>query len=230
MISMKRGVKPIFICFVGMDGSGKTSLSHKLVALMRQNNMETEYVWNRFEARILTPFFKIGKALFFQGKDIMRDYAEYSVIRKKVFQNRIIGAVYGYLLSFDYFWQIWLKVRIPLMRHKNIVCDRYIYDTVVDLATDLNYSDSKRNSVLRNFLRLSPKPDMIFLIDLPEEIAYQRKTDVPSINYLRERREIYLNIGKECGMTLLDGSKELGELENLILNKVKAFLQIDKEA
>ena len=116
------------------------------------------------------------------------------------------------------------------MRHKNIVCDRYIYDTVVDLATDLNYSDSKRNSVLRNFLRLSPKPDMIFLIDLPEEIAYQRKTDVPSINYLRERREIYLNIGKECGMTLLDGSKELGELENLILNKVKAFLQIDKEA
>ena len=67
--------------------------------------------------------------------------------------------------------------------------------------------------LLKKCFRIAPKPDIAFLIDLPEEIAYQRKNDTPSIGYLKERREIYLNIGNEYEMMILDGTKSLEELK-----------------
>lgn len=56
-------------------------------------------------------------------------------------------------------------------------------------------------------------PDILFLIDLPEEIAHKRKDDVPSVDYLRDRRKMYLYIGNEYKMTILDGSMPLDELK-----------------
>lgn len=230
MISMKMGGKPIFICFVGIDGSGKTTQAKRLIELMQERGVKSKYVWNKFEPRLAAPFLKIAKVLFFRKKGIFENYREHTRTKRRLLANPVVSTVYQYLWLIDYLSQIFFKTRIPLMCGKSVVCDRYIYDPVVDLAVDLNYSERKIKGMLSKISPLFPKPDVIFLIDLPEEIAYQRKDDIPSLEYLKKRRGIYLNIGKERGMTLLDGSKDLVELENLILNEVRAFFQIDKEA
>jgi dTMP kinase len=74
--------------------------------------------------------------------------------------------------------------------------------------------------MLSNLFKVIPSPDIVFLIDVPEEIAFSRKDDVPDINYLRERRSTYLKVANWCNMIVVDGSKTLSEIENLILNKV----------
>jgi len=125
-------------------------------------------------------------------------------------------------LMFDYSLQIIFKVKLPLIFGKNIVCDRYIYDTMItDLSVDMNYSRDKVTNVLKNLLRFFPEPNITFLIDVPEEIAYKRKDDTPSIEYLRERREIYLDVGRKYGMIILDGSKRLEELQLELQSVIK---------
>ena len=47
---------------------------------------------------------------------------------------------------------------------------------------------------------------------MQEEIAFQRKDDTPSVEYLKERRKFYLDVGKEFGINVLDGAKGLQEL------------------
>jgi dTMP kinase len=62
-------------------------------------------------------------------------------------------------------------------------------------------------------LDFAPPPDLIFLIDLPESIAFQRKDDTPSLYYLKERREIYRWLSREYKMEVIDGTKSMAEVE-----------------
>jgi dTMP kinase len=215
---MKRGV---FICFTGIDGSGKTTLAKSLVEIMKRNGIECRYVYNRYNPFMLKPFIVVARAIFLRGNDMFEDYTEDSNAKKRIFKNHLLSVIYQSFLLFDYSLQIFIKVKIPLILGKNIICDRYIYDTVcTDLAVDMNYSNEKKIDMLRKCFYLFPKPDMTFLIDIPEEIAYGRKDDIPSVDYLKDRRNIYLEIGRAYKMISLDGTKDLVELEGTVVSKV----------
>lgn len=218
--------KGFLICFVGIDGSGKTTLAKKLVEMMVKDGIKSKYIYNRFIPLMLRPIMMMGKKLFLRGENMFDDYAGYSGKTKKLFKNRFLSAIYQDFLLFDYFFQVVLKVKIPLMLGKNIVCDRYVYDTIItDLAVDLDYSIEKIKKMIERYLHLFPKPDLIFLIDVPEEVAYQRKDDVPSIDYLKERRKLYLDISEEYGMVVLDGCKDLTELKKQVQKEAFEYIK-----
>ena len=58
-----------------------------------------------------------------------------------------------------------------------------------------------------------------------EEIAFKRKDDVPSIDYLKEKREIYLNIAKDLKMNILDGSLPKDEVREKLKKKVLEMIK-----
>ena len=225
---MRKNKKAFLICFIGMDGSGKTTQAKALADAMQKAGIKTKYVLNRFEPCITRPFIRVTKMLFFRGKGQLQNYPEYSHTKKRLFSNPLISLAYTNLLLVDYFFQNLVRIRIPLMRHNIVICDRYVHDTVVDLAVDQDYSDQKIRSMLKRFLFLAPKPVDIFLPDLPEETAFQRKDDIPSIGYLKERREIYLNMARDYGMVILDGSLDVTSLGSLLENKVISLTTASK--
>jgi dTMP kinase len=211
-----------FICFTGIDGTGKTTLSKELVKSLNEKGVKCKYVYARLNPRILKPFSLIGNWIFLRGKEASQNYFEYSKMKKKTLEKHsFLSRIYEQILLLDYMLQIFFKVKVPLIFGKNIVCDRYIYDTVItDLSVDMNYSEDKTIRLLDNIFRFFPEPDITFLVEVSEEIAYERKNDIPSIEYLRERRNIYLNIGKKYRMAILDGTKKREELQCEIEKKV----------
>jgi len=210
------------VCFIGIDGSGKTTQAKALVRALGEHGIKSKYVWNRFQPRMMMPFILIGKALFFRGKDVLGNYAQYSNSKKGLFQNPIIAILYQYLLLLDYIIQTLIQVRLPLSRGKSLVCDRYVHDIVADLAVDFSYSSEAIRKRLNRILLILPKPDLVFLIDVPEEIAYQRKDDVPSIELLKQRRKAYLDMAK--GVIMVDGGRSAAEVENSIRAEVKEVI------
>ena len=220
--------KSFFICFTGIDGTGKTTLSKELVELLNEKGIKCKYVYARLNTHILKPFVLFGEWIFLRGKDVFKDYSEYSNTKRKAIKKHpLLSSVYRQILLFDYFFQVFFTVKFPLIiLGKNIVCDRYVYDTVVtDISVDMDYSRDMVITLLNNLLRFFPKPDITFLIDAPEEIAYQRKNDTPSVNYLRERSEMYLDIGKEYGMTILDGYKDLTVLKEEVQKEIFEYIK-----
>jgi len=216
----------ILVCFVGIDGSGKTTLAKALAAVMKEKGIKCKYVYNQFNPVISKPFMLLGKTIFLHKKDVFNNYSDYFNAKRKLFKNNILSRIYKYFILLDYFIQVLFRVCIPLLLNRNIICDRYIHDVLINLAVDLNYSNDKIVNLLKNCLHFLPKPDLVFLIDVPEGIGMERKNDVPSIDYLRRRRKIYLDVGRECGSVILDGTKSLEDLKNLIQKEVFGKVKI----
>lgn len=226
---MKRG-RPFLICFIGIDGSGKTTQAKALVQVLKARGVESRYVWSGFKPLLIKPFLIIVKAIFFHDKDMFEDYSEYSSTKKRLFRDSGLSAAYKYLVLLDYLMQsiirTMVQVKIPFMLGKSIVCDRYVHDIVVDLGADLNFSSQRTKNMLKGLMSLFPEPDLIFLLDVPEEVGFQRKSDIKyTIDVLRRRRKIYLEIGKEFRITKLDSNqRSLGEVKNIIQDRVLAFI------
>lgn len=214
-------INHFFICFTGLDGGGKTTQAMKLVESLKTKGIKCEYVYARLNPFILKPFMLMGEKIFLNKKNIYDDYINYSNTKKNaISKHSFLSQIYEKILLFDYFIQMCIKIKIPLLFGKSIVCDRYIFDTVVtDIYVDMQYSNEKLINLLNILFHLFPKPDMTFLIDIPEEIAFNRKDDTPSIEYLKERRDMYLHVGEIYNMIVLDGSLDRNKLQILIREK-----------
>jgi thymidylate kinase len=107
---------------------------------------------------------------------------------------------------------------------KIVVCDRYVYDLLVDLGTNFGYNSEQIGKLCKSrLLCLFPKPDLVFLLDLPPEVAYERKEDVP-LSYLRDRRALYQSMGKLQGVELVDATANIEELGNILHRRTMELL------
>lgn len=216
----------MLICFVGMDGTGKTTQAKRLVAALQAKGIKSRYGWNGYEQFLTWPLIALGQALFLQKKDAFKDYAGYSQTKRGLFKNGFLSWAYELLVLLDYLAQTMVKVVIPLMLGRTVVSDRYIYDLVVNLAVDLDYPEAKIWSIVDKLSFLLPKPDLIFFLDNPEQVSYGRKSDIPSIAHLTNRRRIYLDMARKAGATVLDGSRGLEEVESAIQGEIRQRLGV----
>lgn len=188
--------KTALICFTGIDGSGKTTLAKELIKDLKENGIRVEYRWGKFESSLLRLLILVKNKLLLHESDLKENYERSLKLKNNLFNNNLISMLYEYFVLVNYTFQVIFKIAIPLKMGKNIICDRYVYDTIVDLALDLRYSDGKIKYRLNQLFRLLPRPDVLFFIDVPEEVAFRRKNDIPSIEFLRNKKEVYFKILK----------------------------------
>jgi thymidylate kinase len=217
-MSHKRNVKGTLVCFVGIDGSGKTTLANSLIANCKRHGITCRYVWGGFNSSftVFKPLIAIAKSTVFRGNRFM----EQSRTRGRVVTNTLLSTIYQYLMLVDYVFQAFFKIRVPLAFGRNVVCDRYIYDLVASIAVILGYSSPRAHNLLDRSLAALPRPHVVFLVDLPVELALKRKDDTIAVDSLPRRREIYLQMAHQHGMIVLDGTRDSGELAQLVTAEV----------
>lgn len=121
----------------------------------------------------------------------------------------------------DYYLQVLFKIVIPIVRNEVVVCDRYIYDIMINVAINYKWSSVSLAQRFQRFpLRIFPKPDKIFLIDVSEEIAFKRKNDISSVNYLIDRRNLYKYLSPEIGMVMINGNDTIENVHREILDSL----------
>jgi len=219
--------KSIFICFTGIDGSGKSTQAKKLVENLSRSGVKSKYVY----ARLVPIIFKLlligGNLFFLRDKNINNDYENRLHTKKNTLKKHIfLSKIFYKIMLFDYSLQLLCKIKIPILLNKNIVCDRYIYDTIItDIAVDMGYSEEDIFNQIERCLSILPTPDIIFLIDLPEEVAYKRKTDISSVGYLRDRRKYYLSAADKFKMIKIDGDGGIEDIEQKIFDETLLKLE-----
>jgi len=216
-----------FICLIGIDGSGKTTQAVKLAEAIRGEGIRVKYVWIGWVPTMLNPIIKLGKLLLIRRKNIDEtNYEDFTMVKKDLFGNRLLAQLWMYYVLFDYAIQIFIKVTIPLLLGRVVICDRYIYDIFVNLSTSygLPEDDVLKLPKSRKVLFLFPKPTYVFFLDASERIAFERKDDVPSMDYLVEHRRFYSKICDKVGVTRIDSSDAPEQIHRQLTEKVFQYL------
>ncbi len=193
----------MFIVLEGIDGSGKTTLAGMLADRLssRYKVFLTEEPTKTWVGRDVRRAIEEEKNPYTQALLFFADRAEHIDVMRK-----------------------------HLMRGYVVISDRYVYSTYAYQGAQLHgIMDFK--SALQWFqwiyepMRL--EPDVVIYIDIePEEglrriYGRERKEKFEKIEFLERVRELYLQMAKDMGFVVLDGSKPVGEVYEDMIERLK---------
>jgi glycosyltransferase involved in cell wall biosynthesis len=209
------------VTVVGIDGSGKSTLSDRLVDRLIIRGHRAERVWFGAESKLMSAPRAFLK-LFWKGQGsepaaaagIVRTSSDNGyraeIARKNELAARfpIAARIYVVLALADYRMQISAK----LWRHRKldvIVADRYLFDVVVNIGLTLGWTPAKVVSLAQRQLAKFPTPQARIFLRVEPEVSLSRKNDIPDIDYLRLRLRYYDAIATAFGFNVLDGTSPI---------------------
>jgi dTMP kinase len=220
------------ICFTGIDGSGKTTQAKLLVDRLNSMGVRSVYVWSRAEVRT------IRNILLFMGRMALgtsarkiasnkKSYSEYQSRKSRLMENSLVRVPWSVLAYIEHLIQINLDIRPKVREGFVVVCDRYLWDSNIDIAVLNNRKAEWLLSGLNRFMwKLIPTPVLSFFVDIPPEEAMKRKNDIPSLDYVRKRAELYRYLSKHNSWIVIDGCEAAVAIQNKILHTVKNHLDV----
>jgi len=190
------------VSFSGIDGSGKSTQIYALQRHLRTLGFQTvlRTFWDDVVAFAhIREFFT--HRLFKGDKGV--GSPEYPISRR----DKNVMSWYATIARLIFYFLDVLRLRLVLARAYRqqpevIIFDRYIYDELANLPLDRWFV----RLYVRTLARLSPRPDVAYLVDADPETALVRKPEYP-LEFLRQNRDAYMKLG-----SLVDGITVIGPL------------------
>jgi thymidylate kinase len=210
---LRRWLRPtgLFIAVFGPDGSGKSTMIQNLT-------QQTEPLWRA------TDIFHWRPMLLFRRKT-MRDTTQPHSIPQR---NSVASSIRVIAHLLDYWAGYWLLVRPSTVRTGAVVFDRYFDDMLVD---PLRYRYGGPLWLLRFLGCFVPRPDLIFVLDAPEETILSRKQEITAAEVTRQR-QLYLECARRNSCArIIDATRSITEISNDVTSAVIEFLsqRVDRE-
>jgi len=209
----------------GIDGSGKSTIAKYLKDNVFTNK-EVISIWARYQPKIVK-FLLLGvkkKYIIDKTKPYLMDEEKYSNwvnFKKKITKIQFLKKVFFTIQAVDYIFQLKkINKKIKKNKDKIIIIDRYYLDFIVDQS--LNYGDIENWFFTKYFLKKTKKVDYIIYINVDKKIAFDRKDDIPSLEYFVGRKETYQKYINLCDNAFtIDNNKHLTDT----IEKIKTIIQ-----
>ena len=236
-ISLKR--KGTLIALIGVNGSGKTTTTEllkeelKLLATFFHVPIEGYY----FGWRPFSPIAKLLSRIMKKKKTFKKIAEQEGITKKEEKENEKKGKKLSmfqeglFLYNFmEYLLRYWIQIYPKLRKREIIITDRYFYDIYGQ------YPYAEKSILIKNLMKLFPKPDKTFILDADIETIMKRgKTNkeyettktklkeerkIKSKNYLEGQRKRYKEINKIIKSIIITTEEDKIETTRKITNKI----------
>jgi dTMP kinase len=184
------------IVLEGIDGSGKTTQSFLLVEELKSRGYKAEYTTEPTYGRV--------------G----------NILRLHVLKSKQRMPVYEALLyATDRYEHVKREIEPKLKKGVILISDRYLYSS-------LAYQGAAGVSLswLRELNNFTPKPDMIFYLDVPPGRGLDRKkgkkSSMENIDNVKKVRRLYLQMAEEEHFINVNAVKGINAIRRQILSTV----------
>jgi len=159
------------ITLSGIDGAGKSSQIKLIRNYYQKINTPFVYLWTRGGN---TPGIEIIKLLSRKvaGKKLPR--SGHSTQRDLLFKKKWIQNIWLLLAILDLLRIYSINIRWELWRGKTVICDRYIWDTLIDFKIMFPNIKIENWFLWKTLVWCAPEPNIEFLLIIPIKLSEKR--------------------------------------------------------
>ena len=189
----------MLIAFIGMDGSGKSTMAKETVRKLKESGEEAICL-------SLTPYAILQPLL-----NLLHKVKKSKNPRENPFlttgKKPFIFRLWPYLSLVDNFANYWLRIK-PILKKGHVICDRYFHDRITGFEY-YGYCDRLTSQI---YLSLIPKPDVVFVLDTKPQVAQKREIGQRhSLDFFIKLRKRYQEIANKYSYQMIDTTGDIGE-------------------
>lgn len=172
-----------------------------------------KYVWAASKPFLLYPFLFFTRTLGYW--DTVKEGAWTDALENAPYKVRErLGKIYLALLFVDYLVITFVKVRLPLIFRRTLVCDRYVYDLLMEVAL----SGFHATLFSRLMPHLAPEPNIVFFVNASPKLIIERRPTFSEVD-IRAKQQVYQNLARMFGFKTIDTRNGFEENQNYIRNQ-----------
>lgn len=197
---------PSLICIVGVDGSGKTTLTDWLVDELTSNDVKSVQVWSRFRNYLSKPLLAITR---------LTGHNHYKKIDNVLFGFHDFENLIVYRELFAILQAVDVNIGAYFHIHKKrsmtdvVICERGPWDTLVDVASDTGM-DWLASSKLGKIYGLMMQKDVrVFWVDRSYDNIIATRKELKHDYKLPKRIELYKHLADLKGWDIIDNNDTL---------------------
>ncbi len=215
-------MKNPIICFMGLDGSGKSTGIEYVYEQLKSYGVKVKIVRAAYVVQAMSLFVKIGKKLLLKKENspFKGDYRAYLENMRKQSQKGAAYRVFSALTKLEFNAQIFFRIKLNHRFGTALLVDRYIYDNAVTYAANLGLGREYMEKTVSQKWKRAPKPDMIIYIKTPVEVCLSRKDDIPDPLYLEIREPLYTEIADMYGAVTVAGDQDKQKMLEEVMDHV----------
>ena len=208
----------MFICITGIDGVGKTTHVNLILEHLRNKGIKCEYKWLRFHHLISLPLLAFCRLAGYTRVSTLGGTQKCSY--HEFYRSGFISFVYPWLLLMDTVLFTTVKVYIPMFSGTTIVCDRFVYDTLIDVAVATRDHKIYNRAVGKMFSKLMPVNARIVMLSLDKTTVLSRRGELMDDVTFDERYALYRSFSDEFGIRVVDNGGAVMDVNRLIISEL----------
>lgn len=203
------------ICISGPDGTGKSTQVTLLIDSLEKAGYHYEYRWMRFHHLFSLPV--LGLARFLGLSEVVTLDNGQKIGYHYFQKSKIFPGLYKATMLIDTLIFTMCKVSIPIkLLNKRLVCDRFIYDTIIDLMISTGDHQIYKSRTGKFLLTLIPDQSSIIILLAADDHLIGRREDLAHDKILEQKIKFYSTVSDKFNTPVIDASLPVEEVQGKI--------------
>ena len=223
-----RSQRGLLVSVSGCDGSGKTLQVQRLRGALDACDIRNRVIWSRgASSRGIAPFLRLGKFIAsvrsrdasVQAGDSSGEAGRFEQ-RQRLLRRPFPRLAFATLFAIDLAWTYCVRTRLAMLAGNVVLCDRYVYDALVDYTLYTGCSLSELPASLRWLERASPRPHVPVLLDVDPDEALRRKPEEGDTGHLARARETFVGLAHDRNLLVMPADHSADEVQSRTVGAV----------